>query len=180
MNQFQPHDPDAYHERLMVMALEMLKPQIARRLAMVKRKQSVAPLGRSVLGDLCANALVAETSTCLLNSTMKHVRLSQALEDVLVALLHNSGAFHKTAQALYKQRHKLDVMLQSPPPAMPPPKPRKKRPKLPLVAQRAVTASARLREWKKKQRVAATKVKAYQKKVAYYNKKGTVDDNSNG
>lgn len=175
MSQFQPADPDDYHERLMVQAMELLKPLLSRRLSMVKRKQSLAPLRKDRVGHLCAGSLSAEASMCLLRSNQAERPLADAIVDVLCALIYNSGAHHTVARKLYAKRDKLDVLLQSPPPALPAPKPRKKRPALPLVARRAVKASARLREWKKKQKVAATKVKQYQKKVAYYNKKGTVD-----
>lgn len=58
--------------------------------------------------------------------------------------------------------------------AMPPapPKPRPKRAKLTLVQRRAQANREKLEQWKKRMKYAITKVKAYQKKVRYYESKG--------
>jgi hypothetical protein len=45
---------------------------------------------------------------------------------------------------------------------------------LTLVEKRALAAKKKVREWQRKQKLAATKVKQYRKKVSYYTKKGVI------
>jgi len=75
-------------------------------------------------------------------------------------------------QDLYKRRHYLDVKFQSPPSKKPSAQARKCDPTkgMTLVEIRAHSASKKLREWKRKQKLAATKVKYYQGKTKYYNR----------
>ena len=41
---------------------------------------------------------------------------------------------------------------------------------------RAAHVQRKLSEWKRKQKLAATKVKLYRKKTSYYQKKGLIED----
>lgn len=45
---------------------------------------------------------------------------------------------------------------------------------LTLVERRAVAAKRKVVEWQRKQKLAATKVKSYRRKVSYYTKKGVI------
>jgi hypothetical protein len=45
---------------------------------------------------------------------------------------------------------------------------------LTLVEKRALAAKKKVSEWQRKQKLAATKVKQYRKKVSYYTKKGVI------
>ncbi len=45
---------------------------------------------------------------------------------------------------------------------------------LTLVERRAVAAKAKVVQWQRKQKLAATKVRQYRKKVSYYTKKGVI------
>lgn len=47
-------------------------------------------------------------------------------------------------------------------------------PTLTLVERRAVAAKKKVQQWKRKQKLAATKVALYSKKVRYYTKKGVI------
>lgn len=60
--------------------------------------------------------------------------------------------------------------------SMPPAKRRVAAPSKPLtlVERRAVAAKSKVCEWQRKQKLAATKVKQYRKKVSYYTKKGVI------
>lgn len=60
--------------------------------------------------------------------------------------------------------------------SMPPPrrKPVVSAKPLTLVERRAVAAKAKVVEWQRKQKLAATKVRQYRKKVSYYTKKGVI------
>ncbi len=60
--------------------------------------------------------------------------------------------------------------------SMPPPrrKPAVSAKPLTLVERRAVAAKAKVMEWQRKQKLAATKVRQYRKKVSYYTKKGVI------
>lgn len=43
-----------------------------------------------------------------------------------------------------------------------------------VVERRALAAKRKVREWQRKQKLAATKIKQYRKKVSYYTKKGVI------
>ena len=43
-----------------------------------------------------------------------------------------------------------------------------------LVERRAIAAKRKVIEWQRKQKLAATKIKQYRKKVSYYTKKGVI------
>jgi len=60
--------------------------------------------------------------------------------------------------------------------SMPPPrrKPAVAAKPLTLVERRAVAAKAKVMQWQRKQKLAATKVRQYRKKVSYYTKKGVI------
>lgn len=45
---------------------------------------------------------------------------------------------------------------------------------LTLVERRAAAAKRKVREWQRKNKLAATKIKQYRKKVSYYTKKGVI------
>jgi hypothetical protein len=45
---------------------------------------------------------------------------------------------------------------------------------LTLVERRAASAKRKVREWQRKSKLAATKIKQYRKKVSYYTKKGVI------
>lgn len=65
-------------------------------------------------------------------------------------------------------------LFSMPPARRPRPAPKQSAPALTVVERRAVAAKRKVAEWKRKQKLAATKVAAYQKRVRYYTKKGVI------
>lgn len=168
MRAFEPHNFEDYHDRLMAIALAMLKPLIGKRLAKVRRCGRLPPAAlasampgiRLSFGGKGSNSLLNQSDPAALPRGIR-TALEHALRD-------QPNVFMAVANELRKQRHKLDVLLQSPPPARPAAKPRKRKAKLPLREQRAADARCKLREWERKQKVAVTKIKAYRRKVRRY------------
>ena len=59
--------------------------------------------------------------------------------------------------------------------AMPPARrPKSEAKPMTLIERRAVAVNEKVKEWQRKQKLAATKVKAYRKRVQYYKKKGVI------
>lgn len=73
----------------------------------------------------------------------------------------------------YRNRRGSFEPLFSMPPARRPKSAKAGRP-LTLVERRAAAAKRKVREWQRKSKLAATKIKAYRKKVSYYTKKGVI------
>lgn len=78
--------------------------------------------------------------------------------------------------AVFKQ-YRMKASTYEPLFSMPParrPKAAKTGKPLTLVERRAASAKRKVREWQRKSKLAATKIKAYRKKVSYYTKKGVI------
>lgn len=78
----------------------------------------------------------------------------------------------KVFKAYRGKRHNYEPLF-SMPPARRKPTVKSAKP-LTLVERRAVAAKAKVVAWKRKQKLAATKVRMYGKKVSYYTKKGVI------
>lgn len=75
------------------------------------------------------------------------------------------------ARTLHGNAGLLDMQCRMPPPAA---EPRKKAKPLTVVERRAKEVERKLRNWKRKQALAKTKIAALRKKSTYYKKKGAV------
>lgn len=75
------------------------------------------------------------------------------------------------ARSLHANAGVLDMQCRMPPPAA---EPRKKPKPLTIIERRAKEVERKLRNWKRKQSLAKTKVAALRKKSTYYKKKGAV------
>jgi hypothetical protein len=78
--------------------------------------------------------------------------------------------FNAVFDSFDKRRRVLEPLFSMPPAR----RVRKTRKPLTLVERRAVVAKGKLSQWKRKQKLAATKVRAYKRKVGYYTKKGAI------
>lgn len=76
------------------------------------------------------------------------------------------------AKHIAKRRDYLDQMCRLPPVAKKKREPKRMPKYIPLVAVRAIQARKKVKEWQRKQKLAATKLKEYRRKEAYYKKKG--------
>lgn len=114
---------------------------------------------RSELLQTTVGELVAEATDHLM-SAMNNGPLSLPL---VVA--------ESVARSLHANAGVLDMQCRMPPPAA---EPRKKAKPLTVIERRAKEVERKLRNWKRKQTLAKTKVAALRKKSTYYKKKGAV------
>lgn len=82
------------------------------------------------------------------------------------------GEIVRVFKAYRNKRHNYEPLFSMPPARRKPPAKGAK--PLTLVERRAIAARAKVVEWTRKQKLAATKAKLYRKKVSYYTKKGVI------
>lgn len=185
MEPFKPANWKSYHERLVILLLKDYRKRISRAVSDIVRNGKLPPhvlaslyqelkldgvrfsVGKSALSERrsMSHLLAAAISTLSLGHKSRGAPRAQR------GYVGGGSLVERSACAVYEQREVLDIKLQMPAPARPKAR-RKVSPKMSVVARRAAEAKGKLSEWKRKQKLAATKVKAYQKKVNYYNKKG--------
>ena len=170
MQPFKPSNWDDYHERLAILVLAQVKTRLSKIATYAQSTGRISGLSRDAFGGVGRRYMFTATKESPL-AGIASLRLF-AQEVVQIVLRSRGSVVDKAADAIAKQRHLLDVRLQGPRPKARQILRRARRPKLPAVARRAVEAQDKLTQWKRKQKLAATKVKMYQKKVNYYNKKG--------
>lgn len=167
---FEPANTELYQCRLQQEIIRLLRKHVVRELKRVGAlhisKESDWRTSHKLHEDLDYVSLHH-----LLESRDKLWTYVQCTFDI--GLFPNLGKFvNSVVQDLYKRRHYLDVKFQSPPSKKPSAQARKSDPTrgMTLVESRAHSASKKLREWKRKQKLAVTKVKYYQGKTKYYNR----------
>ena len=169
---FKPSNWDDYHERLAILVLAQVKSRFSKLVTHAQATGRISGLAKDVSGKAAHRFEAGLQKQSPLHS-WNYMRLfASYIVQEAMGMTARGRLMDKAAWALHKQRNLLDVKLQGPRPKAKQIVRRARRPKLPAVARRAVEAQDKLTQWKRKQKLAATKVKMYQKKVNYYNKKG--------
>lgn len=111
----------------------------------------------------------------LLQTTVGEV-VAEAVDNLLTGLMSGPLGLplvvaESVARSLHPNAGVLDMQCRMPPAA---PEPRKKARPLTVIERRAKEVEEKLRNWKRKQSLAKTKIAALRKKSAYYKKKGAV------
>ncbi len=121
---------------------------------------------RSIVADACAEAKQSATRRVLPDKTYTLFgELVRLATDLLVSRLREEQIRVARRQSNYEPLFSIPPARRQPTPASKP---------LTLVESRALAAKRKVIEWQRKQKLAATKVKQYRKKVSYYTKKGVV------
>lgn len=169
---FTPSNWDDYHERLAILLLAQVKSRFSKLVTNAQATGRISGMPPQICGKAARYEGAVLTQQSPLSSWNCMRSFAARIVQEAMGITVRGQMIDKAAWALHKQRNVLDVKLQGPRPKAKSIVRRARRPKLPAVARRAVEAQDKLTQWKRKQKLAATKVKMYQKKVNYYYKKG--------
>lgn len=152
-----------YCQRLLAHLLPILQKEMASETKRVLRRYGRRhPMNRHVLSD-------AAKATYIGNSDLFDI-----VQDMLAEGHVLRTAVAESLKRLAKDAENVEALCLMPPVR----RERRvaKRKPATLVGKRAATAAERLAQWKRKRKLAETKIRKYQTKVNYYKKKGNVDE----
>lgn len=112
----------------------------------------------------------------LLRLVLRHSDINRAAADVFAEIVetfprHLHYELRDECKAILAKRSNFEPLLTMPPARR---AKKDKQPPLTLVERRAAAAKRKVEQWSRKSKLAATKVKAYRRKLTYYKKKGVI------
>lgn len=155
-----------YDKHLSAFIMSKMLPSLRRAVLVAARRVSCSDLQHE------EGVLTAQTTDVARVRAVRAVRECMIKFERLFAQVW-PHAISSVAQEVYNKRDYLDQMCRLPLVEKKKRRDASRVPKyVPLVARRAIAARKKVKEWQRKQKLAATKLKEYRRKEAYYKRKG--------